>query len=267
MKSCRALHAHRLAAPRGGGDVCGSGASAQAPTARRRRFRPSPRCRCRRRRTPSRVCSPPAGRSMRPTPDIVMTLRAGVAGQPVLLRLRRLQARPRPRGALRLRALSRRLRVRLVAHRRLPHRLGRPGLVPLHRRARRRDDEIEGLDDVRWSAEAGLGVGYEQRNWRAFADVRYGFVGHNTWVGELGADAIAYPIEGLTLTAGPRLSSSGPTPSRRPTSGSRRSESTASGLDDLRRRGGCSAPGSRSGRATSSTSAGASRARSATIGW
>ena len=66
-------------------------------------------------------------------------------------------------------------------------------------------DEIEGLDNVDWSAEAGLGVGYEQRNWRVFTDVRYGFVGHNAWVGEIGADGIAYPIEGLTLTAGPRL--------------------------------------------------------------
>ena len=47
-----------------------------------------------------------------------------------------------------------------------------------------------------WSAEVGLGVGYEQRNWRAFTDVRYGVVGHNSWVGELGADAIAYPIDG-----------------------------------------------------------------------
>ena len=138
------------------------------------------------------------------TPDIVMTLRAGVAGQPVLLRLGRLQARPRPRGAFRLRALSRRLRVRLVAHRRLPHRLGLQGSF---RYIGERDGRttIEGLDDVAWSAEAGLGVGYEQRNWRAFTDVRYGFVGHNAWVGELGADAIAYPIEGLTLTAGPRF--------------------------------------------------------------
>jgi outer membrane scaffolding protein for murein synthesis (MipA/OmpV family) len=68
------------------------------------------------------------------------------------------------------------------------------------------DDEIEGLDDIDWAAEAGLGVGYEQRNWRVFTDVRYGFVGHNAWVGEIGADGIAYPIQGLTLTAGPRLS-------------------------------------------------------------
>jgi outer membrane scaffolding protein for murein synthesis (MipA/OmpV family) len=67
-------------------------------------------------------------------------------------------------------------------------------------------DEIKGLDDVDWSFEAGLGVGYEQRNWRAFTDVRYGFVGHNAWVGEIGADGIAYPLDGLTLTLGPRLS-------------------------------------------------------------
>jgi MipA family protein len=66
-------------------------------------------------------------------------------------------------------------------------------------------DQIEGLDNVPWAAEAGLGVGYEQRNWRVFTDVRYGFVGHNAWVGEIGADGIAYPMEGLTLTLGPRL--------------------------------------------------------------
>jgi MipA family protein len=66
-------------------------------------------------------------------------------------------------------------------------------------------DEIAGLANVPWSAEAGLGVGYEQRNWRAFTDVRYGVIGHNAWVGEIGADAIAYPLNGLTLTLGPRL--------------------------------------------------------------
>ncbi len=60
----------------------------------------------------------------------------------------------------------------------------------------RRHAEIEGLGNIQWSAEAGLGVGYEQRNWRVFTDVRYGFIGHNAWVGEVGADAIAYPIDG-----------------------------------------------------------------------
>ncbi len=67
------------------------------------------------------------------------------------------------------------------------------------------DDQIKGLDNIPWSFEAGLGVGYEQRNYRVFTDVRYGIVGHNGWVGQIGADGIAYPIDGLTLTLGPRL--------------------------------------------------------------
>jgi MipA family protein len=66
--------------------------------------------------------------------------------------------------------------------------------------------EIRGLDNLDFSFEAGFGLGYEQRNYRVFADVRYGLLGHNAWVGEIGADAISYPIEGLTLTLGPRLS-------------------------------------------------------------
>jgi MipA family protein len=66
-------------------------------------------------------------------------------------------------------------------------------------------EEIEGLDDVDWSFEAGLGLGYEQRNYRVFTDVRYGFIGHNAWTGDVGADGIAYPMDGLTLTLGPRL--------------------------------------------------------------
>ncbi len=67
-------------------------------------------------------------------------------------------------------------------------------------------EEIEGLDDIDRAFEAGFGIGYEQRNYRVFADVRYGFIGHHAWVGDVGADAIAYPIEGLTLTLGPRIS-------------------------------------------------------------
>lgn len=66
-------------------------------------------------------------------------------------------------------------------------------------------DQINGLDNIPWTFEAGLGLGYEQRNYRVFADVRYGIIGSNAWVGDIGADAITYPIDGLTLTAGPRL--------------------------------------------------------------
>lgn len=106
----------------------------------------------------------------------------------------------------------------------------------------RKDDDIEGLDDVDWSAEAGLGLGYEQRNWRAFADVRYGIIGHNAWVGELGADAIAYPIEGLTLTAGPRLQF-GTDNFAQTYFGISQDESTASGLDAYQASGGLLATG------------------------
>jgi MipA family protein len=65
--------------------------------------------------------------------------------------------------------------------------------------------QLDGLDDVDWSFELGMGVGYNQRNYRLFGVARYGVIGHNAWVAELGADGIAYPVEGLTLTLGPRL--------------------------------------------------------------
>lgn len=38
-----------------------------------------------------------------------------------------------------------------------------------------------------------------------FGDLRYGFIGHNGWVGQLGGDVISRPAKGLTLTLGPRL--------------------------------------------------------------
>ena len=73
-----------------------------------------------------------------------------------------------------------------------------------HRNSKNYDD-LSGMDNVPWAFEAGLGLGYEQRNYRVFGDVRYGVVGTNAWVGDLGADAIAYPVQGLTVTLGPRL--------------------------------------------------------------
>lgn len=65
--------------------------------------------------------------------------------------------------------------------------------------------ELTGLKDLDWSAELGLGLGFEQRSYRVFSDLRYGFVGHNGWVGQFGADVISRPVQGLTLTLGPRL--------------------------------------------------------------
>lgn len=65
--------------------------------------------------------------------------------------------------------------------------------------------ELTGLNDVPWTLELGLGVGYEQRNYQVFGDVRYGFHGHNGFVGQLGADLISRPVEGLTVSFGPRV--------------------------------------------------------------
>lgn len=64
---------------------------------------------------------------------------------------------------------------------------------------------LAGLGDIDPTFEAGLGLGYEQRNYRVFTDVRYGIVGTNAWTGEVGADGIVRPAEGLTLSLGPRL--------------------------------------------------------------
>ncbi len=72
-----------------------------------------------------------------------------------------------------------------------------------------RDDadfsELEGLDDVDATFELGLGVGYSTRLFEAFADVRYGIGGHESLVGELGADLKLQASDRLTFTAGPRM--------------------------------------------------------------
>ncbi len=65
--------------------------------------------------------------------------------------------------------------------------------------------ELAGLPDVKASVEIGLGLGYTQRNFEAFADVRYGAIGHHAWVGEIGANAVMHPTDKLTLRVGPRV--------------------------------------------------------------
>lgn len=65
--------------------------------------------------------------------------------------------------------------------------------------------ELVGLTDIKAAAELGLGLGYTQRNFEAFADVRYGVIGHHAWVGEIGANLVARPSEQLTLRVGPRV--------------------------------------------------------------
>ena len=65
--------------------------------------------------------------------------------------------------------------------------------------------ELTGLRDIDLAVELGAGIGYSQRNFSAFAEARYGVIGHGSWVGELGADLVMRPNDRLTITAGPRL--------------------------------------------------------------
>ena len=66
------------------------------------------------------------------------------------------------------------------------------------------DSELEGLDDVDASLELGAGLRYATDDYEVFGNVRYGVIGHEAWVGELGADLFARPTDRLTLRAGPR---------------------------------------------------------------
>lgn len=65
--------------------------------------------------------------------------------------------------------------------------------------------ELTGLNTVKQSVELGLGVGFKSEYLEAFADARYGVVGHNAWVGEAGVDAVYRPTPRLKLRAGPRI--------------------------------------------------------------
>lgn len=64
---------------------------------------------------------------------------------------------------------------------------------------------LAGLEDVDASYELGAGIAYRSSNFDAFADMRYGFGGHESLVGELGADAKVHPTDRLTLSLGPRV--------------------------------------------------------------
>ena len=65
---------------------------------------------------------------------------------------------------------------------------------------------LRGLGRVDDAFELGLGASYTAQYWSVFAQARHGITGHDGIVGEAGADAILRPMDGLKLTAGPRLS-------------------------------------------------------------
>jgi len=64
--------------------------------------------------------------------------------------------------------------------------------------------ELTGLNDLDAAVELGLGLAYAGPGYRAFANLRYGVVGHESTVGEIGADAVVRASDRLTLNAGPR---------------------------------------------------------------
>lgn len=66
-------------------------------------------------------------------------------------------------------------------------------------------DELTGLDTVDAAVELGGGLRYAGDGYRVFANLRYGVIGHESWVGDAGADLIMQANDQLTLTAGPRL--------------------------------------------------------------
>ncbi|GIT90044.1 hypothetical protein JANAI62_04730 [Jannaschia pagri] len=66
------------------------------------------------------------------------------------------------------------------------------------------DAELAGLNDVDASLELGAGLRYSAENFEVFGNVRYGAIGHEAFVGELGADVFLRPSDRLTLRAGPR---------------------------------------------------------------
>ncbi|MGE3363591.1 MAG: MipA/OmpV family protein [Rhizobiaceae bacterium] len=66
-----------------------------------------------------------------------------------------------------------------------------------------RDADLQGLNDVDATFEAGLRVGYEWKNAEVWGEARYAFGGAEGLVGELGVNAIARPTNALELRAGP----------------------------------------------------------------
>ncbi|MCQ8783653.1 MipA/OmpV family protein [Mangrovibrevibacter kandeliae] len=67
-------------------------------------------------------------------------------------------------------------------------------------------DDLDGLDDVDATYEAGIKLGYEWSYADVYGAVRYAFGGADGFVGEVGADAIARPTDTLELKLGPKVS-------------------------------------------------------------
>ncbi|MFC7703958.1 MipA/OmpV family protein [Plastorhodobacter daqingensis] len=65
--------------------------------------------------------------------------------------------------------------------------------------------ELFGLEDIDGALEIGIGVGYVGPDWRVFGNLRYGVIGHESLVGELGFDSLFRISDALLIHAGPRV--------------------------------------------------------------
>ncbi|WP_342071566.1 MipA/OmpV family protein [Yoonia algicola] len=66
-------------------------------------------------------------------------------------------------------------------------------------------DALAGLEDIDASLEVGGGLEFATPDYDVFAVVRYGVVGHESFVAELGSNLYYRPTDQLTFKAGPRL--------------------------------------------------------------
>lgn len=73
--------------------------------------------------------------------------------------------------------------------------------------ARSADDyeELEGLEDVDFTVELGGGLAFTAPDYEVFAKLRYGVIGHESLVAEMGGDVFYRPTDQITLSAGPRV--------------------------------------------------------------
>lgn len=79
------------------------------------------------------------------------------------------------------------------------------GVVGRWRSSRDNDKDLRGFDEIDGAVEAGVFVNWWAADWlRLRAEARHGFGGHESWVGDFSADAVARG-DRWTLTAGPRL--------------------------------------------------------------
>lgn len=79
------------------------------------------------------------------------------------------------------------------------------GLVGRWRSPRDSDNDLRGFEEIDGTVEAGVFVNWWTTDWlRLRAEARHGFGGHDSWVGDFGADAIVRS-DRWVWTAGPRL--------------------------------------------------------------